>query len=1555
MAALSLGSFALRWTIQFVSGAFSSHSIYDRGEPPEPAPSLQRRFSALISSSGGTEFFAWKLARSLGSFALLGLSVASVMSNVNVPSAKQQGDCCRMGYTVCQLNLRYRVDHAFVGLYAYTSLLAIRALTAPVRCVFSIHVHLGVVLVGTWLVFIYRNIWPLATYTLAPLDVDSDALFWHKFIVLTLVAAVVPLLIPNPYVPVDQEISSEPTPEQTASLLSFMLFSFLDPLVWAGYRTAHLAFDKLPPLADYDRAAYLKKISFRHMDPFSGARKRHVFWGLVAVFKRDYLVMSVIISVRVATAILAPVGLNRLLNYIETGGVGATVRPWFWIGWLFWGPLVSGIAMHRYLFMATRTLVRVEAIVTQLVFEHALKIRIPAEVPTDSANQSPGNSASTSISEGDDGVTCASSGDDRDAKPPAPATISDSASTGNRDGAARDLIGRVNNLVTSDVSNITDARDILFLLLYCPLQVVICMSFLYAVLGWSAFAGLAAMIVTFPLPGWIASKVEVISKARMKKTDARVQQVTEAVSLLRMIKLFAWENKVTERLQVKREEELVWVRKGRIMNLINIHLNYWIPLVTMIGTYATYTLVLGGALSASVVFSSMAVFEMLRDQLHITVYTLPAIINAKVSLDRLTDFLNNTELLDRYSQGGDGCTQPGVRTPSIPGDAIGFNDATFLWARPQSPDQRSTSPPTRRRDFRLRIPGTLLFKRGAVNLVVGPTGCGKTALLLALCGELHFEPENPSSWYQLPRGGGVAYAAQEAWVQNETVRDNILFGAVYDEERYKTVLKQCALEHDLSLFEAGDRTLVGEKGLTLSGGQKARITLARAIYSSAEILLLDDVLSALDVHTSKWIVAKCLGGKFAQGRTIILVTHNVRLVADIAQYVVSLGIDGRVIGHKSIDEALVKESILLTDLPRSRDEHGYEEQVVDISMPLDDGRSQFKDNSPGLIVTEELAEGHVGREALNLYLHSLGGIAFWIVFLLGMFGADVFEVLQIYFLGYWASWYERVASPKDVPVLQLLMGYTALLIAASILYSTAYATFVYGAHRASRSIHDRLIDAIFGATFRWLDQVPTSRITARCTQDMRSIDGPLGNLLTDLVTAGVALTCKLAAVIVMSPVFVLPGMIVAAIGWWFGQLYIASQLCVKREVSNARSPVLGHFGAAIAGLVSVRAHGAEEAFKMESMVRIDKYVRAARTFYNLTRWICIRVNALGGLFAAGLAAYLVYGPKTTDASRTGFSLVMAVAFSSTIWWFITVLNSFEVEGNCLERIQQYVVIEQEPKPTEESNPPAYWPTSGDLRVEHLEAKYSPDGPLVLKDVNFELKSGERVGVVGRTGSGKSSLTLALLRCIFTSGHVYYDGIATDTISLDALRSNITIIPQQPELLSGTLRQNLDPFEEYNDATLNGALHAAGLFRLQEESEEDRISLDTPISSGGGNLSQGQRQILALARAIARGNKILILDEATAAVDYATDAAIQASIRRELKDMTIITIAHRLRTVMDADKIMVLDAGHLVEFDTPKNLLKKTPGLLRSLVLESTDKNELFALAGVEREPQVQLG
>ncbi|THH12876.1 hypothetical protein EW146_g7283 [Bondarzewia mesenterica] len=1505
-----------------------------------------------VKTLGGWTIFTLRLVRLLSVLTLLGLSVASFVLDEDGLFIKDVESLSKHWGKGHKKHRKHRnssrlsfTRHEWLELtqcvtYLYVSFLALLSVAAGAKRAQLVTTHLVIILLVAFAVYAYRDLWPLLTVSAAPADLRDGPLLWIKVAVLGLAAIVVPLTIPRQCAPFNpKEPVETPNPEQTASLLSLTIYSFLDPTVFLAYQIPHLSFDQLPPLADYDYTRNLVERSFRVASSL----------GWHSCSSSRLLLRSLVLWVST----------DSLSDYLETKGESAVVRPWVWISTLFFGPVIGTIAFQWYLFLATGMLVRTEGIITQLVFEHSLRIRMKAETegPASKSDGNHGSESSATIAEETpDNTSISGSSNEGSESGSGGETIRSSTvsmkSTGgkgnqktkveseddskyHKDGTVKadNLVGKINNLVSTDMGNITDGREFLILILYQPVQILLCVIFLYSILGWSAFIALLSMIILFPVPGWISKLIQNAQKEGIKRTDARVQSVTETMNVLRMIKLFGWEPKINERVAEKRDDELRFVKRRQLLNLLNNNLNFIIPAITMIVTYVTYTAIMGEKLSPSTVFSSISVFDILRDQLQMVFYLIPSLTQAKVSLDRVTDFLQKTELLDSYAEEQRGESRTMLADAShFNGDVTGFQDATFTWAKDSFKD--GTVTPSRRR-FVLNIEEELIFKRGCINLIVGPTGSGKTSLLMALLGEMYFVPSGPGSWYNLPREGGVAYAAQESWVQSETIRDNILFGAPYDEGRYKRVIYQCGLKRDLTLFEAGDKT-------------EARITLARAIYSSAEIILLDDVLAALDVHTARWVVEKCLKGDLIRGRTVLLVTHNVAMASPIADYVVSLGLDGRIVSRGSVSDALAKDKVLSEEvaeevvfIEKADDEIDPEEPDVE-EADQQDAKADGK-----LTVAEEVQEGHVSWDAMSLYFKSLGGahvILFWVVFLGGMLLADLSNSIQTWFLGYWAQQYEG-RETAEVQISFYLGIYCLLLLFAIIVFSIGSGTYVFGTLRASRSIHRKLIQSVLGTTLRWLDTTPTSRVIARCTQDIRAIDGPVANNLTWVIEITSTMLIKLAAVVVLTPAFLVPGIFVSLLGGWCGQIYMKAQLSVKREMSNAKAPVLGHFGAAISGLTSIRAYGAQAAFRDESYRRIDRYTRAGRTFYNLNRWVCVRINTLGGIFSAALAAWLIYGPGHKDnlPSDTGFSLTMVVGFSGLILWWVRCLNEFEVSGNSLERIQSYVTIEQESKTTKDGVPPAYWPSSGDVRVENLSAHYSPDGPKVLHDLSFHIKSGERVGVVGRTGSGKSSLTLSLLRCIFTEGTVYYDGIPTNSINLDALRMNITIIPQVPELLSGTLRENLDPFSQHDDATLNGALRAAGLFSLQSEDGEGRIALDTKISSGGGNLSVGQRQILALARAIHETDASESL--ATSAIDYQTDSIIQSSLRHELqRDVTLITVAHRLQTIMDADKIMVLDAGHIVEFDKPSELLKNEKSMLRALVDQSGDREALYAMA-----------
>lgn len=942
---------------------------------------------------------------------------------------------------------------------------------------------------------------------------------------------------------------------------------------------------------------------------------------------------------------------------------------------------------------------------------------------------------------------------------------------------------------------------------------------------------------------------------------------------------------------------------------------------------ASYTLIQKRPLDAATVFTSMGIFEMLKDLFGMTFWMVNQYITSGVSLNRINKFLNETDMIDAFSPGAQlDFQQTPEQLSAIDDGLIRLKDAVFAWGKDS--ENKNVM------NFRLNVPD-VTFPKGEVSLITGPTGSGKSSMLKALIGELHFEGQ-PGSFFHLPRQGGVSYAAQESWCLSSSIRDNILFGSPYDEARYRKVIHDCALEPDIKMFDDGDQTEIGEKGVTLSGGQKARITLARAIYARTATVLLDDIFSALDTLTSRFIIDNLFKGDLIEGRTVVLITHHTHLAAPIASYMVTLNEHGIVTHAGPVDSTCVSASSSATDIAEQRKE--VEEDKTAAATEANGKIGNTGESKNKLIKDEEKSEGRISRKALFRFFGSFGGATFWILFWGLLFASQVLAALQPYWLGLWARAYRTSSTPSTVDPVFWLGWYIIWVVLGTLSVALATVLYYQGSMRASRIVHARLVDKIFGSYLRFLDTTPVGRIISRFTKDMKQIDGNFTETAIGVFTMTMGMLIKFVSVVVLVPLFSIPAILIGLIGAFIGELYIHGQLSVKREMSNAKSPLFSHLSASINGIVSIRAYGAQEQIKRETQAKADKYTRAATAFYNLNRWVTIRIDMLGGVFSALLASFLIY-LSPLDPSDAGFALQQAISFSIMILWWVRMINEMEVQGNSVERIEDYMVIDQEPPSVPERKPPAAWPTSGEVVLENLCAKYAEDGPTVLDNINVRIASGEKIGIVGRTGSGKSTMALALLRMIPTSGEVYIDGIRTDKINLHDLRSHVTIIPQDPILLSGSLRFNLDPFGEYADSVLIDAMDQSGLGQSAAYADAaaagtatpQRITLDTLIAAGGSNLSQGQRQLVALARALVRQSKVLILDEATSSIDISLDTEVQKAIRNLPPSTTVLTIAHRLGTVMDYDKILVLGHGKVLEFDTPANLKANPDSYFAKLV------------------------
>ncbi|KAI5122638.1 hypothetical protein M0805_008723 [Coniferiporia weirii] len=1594
LAVLSLVYVSLKWLL-------ASHRLPTDFEGDSDYPAKHRDVEKNVKALDGLAITAFRIIRLLVILVLLSLEIYTLSIDRG-------------------LNARFYQP----PFYIYVLLLAIASIVASPRWRDVSSRQLAFLLFAEFTVYFVLDAWPYATMTPIPFDPASDPVTWTRLALLTLGGLVIPLVMPRPFRALTPD--AQPCLEDTSSLLSRYTYSFLDDIVFHAFRVPDITVADMPHMPERETIGMLGQKALAAFDPVK-VGKRNIFWGMMRLWKREYALLLFWLALTSAVEFTSPYGVKNLLEYLETGVSPHNVQAWIWIVVLTFGPLTAAFMETQYFYFSSRITVEVTSVLPYLVFHHALRIRLKSDVldekkegkgmgdpkSTDASTRTSTTPAAIDVesdaTSGDDQAP--GSTDSNATKTSTNVGDAEPAAEGGHGGEKADhLVGRINNLITTDLSAIAGFSQVVAFPTAIT-QLVISVIFLYNLLGWrkvvyglfvvvyhayfqialfSSLVGFAAMLLLSPALAYIGKLIANVQQSKMFITDKRVQSVTESMGVLRMIKLFAWEPFILKRLAQKREEELSKMRHFRLLDESMDLMNQMLPLFSKLIVLSIYTLVSRGELLASRIFSAFMIFNMMEEQVFRVMNTIPELLKAKVSFDRYSEFLNSTELLDA----SDDSLVPGVidqalMTEQPDKDVIGFNACSFSWDSFADEGSQLLRRPNTRKQFKLRFNDEVTFKRGHINLIVGPTASGKTSVLMALLGEMYCKPHGLGSWYSLPRDAGIAYAPQETWVLNETIRENILLGEVYDEERYKKVLHQCALERDLDLWEAGDLT-------------EARVTLARALYSRASILLLDDVLAALDVHTAKWIVDKAFNGDLVQGRTILLVTHNIALTAPVAGHVIDLGGNGSVAAQGSVSDVLKNDSQLRAQVEKEREEINENvEEKLDESEKPEGGNNAETDNAKKdagkLVVAEEKAMGRVEMAAIMLYVRGVGGPLVWTLLLGTRWFAVLVMILQTWFVAYWSNQYEKYPA-SEIPTLKYLGIFIFVNLTSLIANFISQVIWVFSSMRASRVIHLNLLESIFASPFRWLDVTPVGRIITRCTQDMGTIDENIPHFASPFISVTIHLTCLFfSAVLMVGWYALIPGVMVAGLGGLLGRIYLKCQICVRREMSNAKSPVMSQVGTALTGLPSIRAYGAQNLFRSVLEERIDVYTRASYTFYDINRWVSIRVDTLGAVFAGVVSAYLVYGGRI-GAGFAGFTLSMVLSFTRNILYWVRIYNLLEIQANrfvifkdggldtyvlsSLERMLEFMRIDHEPRPSESGKPPAYWPLSGELRVENLCARYSDDSPEVLRDVSFEVKSGERVGIVGRTGAGKSSIALALLRAIKTTGKVHYDGFATDEINLDALRSNITLIPQQPELIHGTLRENLDPFEHYDDALLNDALRAAGFFNMKEvdadppendqpkqstsegvpsstgpeESAADtqtnanaKIGLDTMVESGGTNFSLGQRQIIALARAIVRRSKLLILDEATAAIDYSTDSAIQKTLRTEFdRDMTLITIAHRLQTIMDYDKIMVLDAGQVVEFDSPKKLLEKEKGFLRALVDESDDREILHKLAGFQR-------
>lgn len=1447
----------------------------------------------------------------------------------------------------------------------------------------------------------------------------------------------------------------EPPRHPKASLLSLATFSWLDRLIFKGYRQP-LELSDVWNLTMSQQAA-------RVLGDFRGKQwKGSLLWKLSRYFYGTILLQGAWTMFSNVFTFLPTLLLKAILQYVEDPRSTTANAAWLYAILLFCCGAVQGTCDGQALWIGRKLGVKLRAIIIGEIYAKALRRKTGASTGTvrHESEDAPKPKKSRIFSFG---------------RKKKAAFRTDTALNGNNnkdqvteEPTPQANVGTIINLMAIDSFKVSEVGAYLhFLWASVPVQVIMAVALLYRILGFSSFAGIALMVLMLPVNLLIARQFRKVQNRILAGTDARIHATNEVLQNIRIIKYFAWERRFEEIVNEKRKAELKSLRYRYIIWSIAATVWYGTPILITFTSFFLYTVVEKKDLTPSVAFPALSMFSLLRVPLDQLADMVAHVQESKVSLDRVDKYLNEEET-GKYSQ---------INDSNVTGEPpkIALEKATLTWGTTKNPRADVADA------FRL-INMDVSFHIGKLNIISGATGSGKSSLLMALLGEMNVLdgqvclPGGLADRAELPVDPAtglmesVAYCAQEAWLVNDTIKENIIFASPYDQRRYNAVIRACALERDFAILDSGDRTLVGEKGISLSGGQKQRISLARAIYSRARHLLLDDCLSAVDSHTARHIFREALTGPLMLNRTCILVTHNVALTAPQADHVVVL--DNGKIAMQGRPDDVAASGILGEELMKSRpSSRAPSRRQSRGSSDLDDDQSQQpnaanetaadttlvngqpnnnkqQEKDPREKLRESKAVGSIKWSTVSMYLHSMGHWYYWLLAILVFCLQQLGSVSTNVWIREWANAYSTeetrgndtgklaaitqfkipsfnvgsgprtttwtavqpntqstITNDSGVNVGYYLGVYALLGVFYVLISLSREGVLFWGSLDASWSIHGRLLRSILHAKFRFFDSTPLGQMMNRFAKDVEAVDQEVSPVAIGSLHCFASVIMIVILISVITPGFLIAGIFITTVYAGLGAVYLNSSRDLKRLESVQRSPLYQQFGETLNGIVTIRAYGDGSRFALDNYHRINSYNRPHIYLWASNRWLAFRVDLTGALVGFFAAAFVLLNIGRIDAGAAGLSLTYAVTFTENILWLVRLYAEVQQSMNSVERVKEYLDVEQEAPPIlPDSRPPIDWPSKGAVEFDNYTTRYRPDLEPVLRDVSFAVQPGEKVGIVGRTGAGKSSLALALFRGLEADqGRIAIDNVDIGSIGLQDLRESITIVPQDPTLFTGTVRSNLDPFGLFSDDDIftalrrvhlvgsgsnsnpgtsgsttpvtasastmtvvdpipadaadglpstnsisnsntntntNNANANGGTTPLIPDNKNMFRNLNSPVSEYGSNLSQGQRQLLCLARALLKNPRVLMMDEATASIDYGTDAKIQETLR-ELKESTIITIAHRLQTIVDYDKVLVLDQGRVVEYDHPWTLIRKDQGLFRSMCENSGNMDSLL--------------
>ncbi|RHZ63461.1 uncharacterized protein CDV56_108862 [Aspergillus thermomutatus] len=1081
-----------------------------------------------------------------------------------------------------------------------------------------------------------------------------------------------------------------------------------------------------------------------------------------------------------------------------------------------------------------------------------------------------------------------------------------------------DIDGPLNpiSLAAVDAKTVADFVCLTFQLYETPAKLLVASVFLWTLLGWDGLLACAIVLVLTSCGNSYTVRRYSRSQRNLHRSrDQRLTLVTEVLRGIQHVKFAALEDRWEARVGNLRGEEMRAQWSAYLWQTFMFSVYFLSPILLSAAALGV-ALLSRRNLTATTAFTTIAVLNSIEMSLSVLPDVVSMCAGAFVSMHRLSRFFS----------------EPDHVSSVMPSEVIEFRDATLAW--PSSAASLSGV--------------NLKFPRGALSIITGATGTGKSLLLTAILGESDLltgtiRAPTPSHIQTKPGQysprGGIAYLPQVPWIERGTIRDNILFGTPFKPDRYAHVLFACALEKDLERLPAGDLTEIGTDGVNLSGGQRWRVCLARALYSPAHTLLLDDFFSAVDVHTRAHLHRHALMGEIARGRTRILVTHHVDLCLSSAEYLVSLG-NGTAVAM-SVEDAR-QEQLGRVHSVATVDDDGLQESEPEIEHTQAPRRDD-----------EETAG--LSWEAIRAYLSQGGAVFHWALVIVSFVGYSGLMLGRAWCIKLWTSRDARKPeTPSDYPdnLRYDFAIYLGLSLLTGMVGIARCYVIIRVAFRASQRLFNQMLRTILRAPLQWHAATPSGRILARFSSDVTVIDSRLAKDLRNTLDRVADVAMALAAGSLVSPLVLLVAAALVLLYLRFAHTYLRASRMLNRLTSAAKGPIYGHFDACLAGLPVIRAFGRVDAYRRSLLDKVDNHSRAYWSLRLLTRWLGFRINMIGAAFSAASAA-LIVSLRDVDAGTAGFALSFTMQISASIGLVIRYYAFLEQDMNSVERVREYARLETERYDGRDA--PAAWPTRGRIEVSDLAVRHAPHLPPVLQGINFRVEEGQRVAVVGRTGAGKSSLVLALFRILEAAhGRILVDGLDISQLKLQVLRGRIAVIPQDPSIFRGTIRSNLDPFEEHEESELLRALESVRWTIDSPCATGDCSPLDRAVAAGGSNLSQGQRQLLCIAREIVRRPKILVLDEATSAVDKQSDRLIQQCVRTVFGggSTTLLVVAHRLGTVADFERVLVLDAGRAVEFGSPLELMQRENGIFREMVEQDQERamlKEIIARGRLESD------